>query len=821
MFRVFCSSCVIKPLRSGRYLLMVSMLFPTWVYAETSTYDELIIQARDGDRQPLLQYLAVREKQTPLTAGEIADWLQVSSWANNDVETLAVWNRYRQSMDIPARGQIAAARALRNQKQWNASLAVWETVLQTEPGNSDARTGWIMTLADAHRNEQAITEARRWVDEEPGPEREALLAYVYHAQGKNWDSVLAASQIDTDSDHNKNVVPTLLAAMSATRIAGPALTLSERYPQPDAITRQLELDAAAQTVRAAFTPTRNEDERFLVADKALARYDTLIAAWEQQPEAQGDVRRARIDRLGALVIRKRMDEAIAEFESLEASGTPVPDYARRWVASAYLAQKQPDKAESLLESIYFPRGSTLASQPMTMDDQQELLFARLDNNHFDEAEQQLDAYTRETPYLQKVYGSPTPQPNDNWLLARTLRTEYLVAVNNLPAAETHAEQLARTGSGNQALRIAYASVLLARGLPRAAERELKLAEVLEPSNLALERQQAWTAMELQEWQQADELTKDVVTRSPDDAATLQLERLMEVHNKAELRIAGSQGISSDSPVSGKNDFTLNAALYSPPINQNWRLFTGYNFARGDFEEGKGISRDLLAGAEWTSRDSWAEMEVSGRNDGSDQKIGGRLSGWYDFSDSWRVGGSAERLSRNTPLRALRNGVNANGGDLWLRWYQNERREYQLSLSGAHFTDGNDRLEYGISGKERLWTLPRFTLDFIPGIGGSHNSKENVPYYNPRRDVSAVAGLRAEHVLYRHYETVWKQQFEAGAGGYWQKGYSAGAINQLGYGQRIQWNNVVDAGVKLTWDKRPYDGKRERNIALAFDLNVRF
>src|SRR5690606_7543495 len=132
------------------------------------------------------------------------------------------------------------------------------TVLHAEPGNSDARTGWIMTLADAHRNEQAITEAQRWADEESGPEREALLAYVYHAQGKNWDSVLAASQIDTDSDHNKNVVPTLLAAMSATRIAGPALTLSERYPQPDAITRQLELDAAAQTVRAAFTPTRNE-----------------------------------------------------------------------------------------------------------------------------------------------------------------------------------------------------------------------------------------------------------------------------------------------------------------------------------------------------------------------------------------------------------------------------------------------------------------------------------------------------------------------------------------------------------------------------------
>lgn len=821
MFRVSRPAYFIKPMYSGSCLFAMSLLLPTCVYGETPVYDELIIQAREGDRQPLLQYLAEQEKQTPLTPGQVADWLQVCAWADNDAQTLAVWDRYRRSMTIPARGQMAVARALRNQKKWNESLAVWENVLQEAPGDSDARTGWIMTLADARRNEQAVTEARRWAEQEPGPDKDALLAYVYHAQGKNWDSVLAASNLDTGSVQNKNAIPTLLAAMSANRISGPALVLSERNPQPDALERQLELEAAAQTVRAAFTPTRNEDERFLVADKALARYDALITAWQRNPQAQADVRRARIDRLGALVIRKRTDEAIAEYQSLETDAEPVPNYARRWMASAFLAERQPDKAETLLESIYFPHGTTLAATPLTMDDQQELFYARLDNNHFDEAKQQLDTYIKESPYLRRVYGSPTPQPNDNWLLGQSLLTEYFVATQNLPAAQTHAEKLARTGSGNQALRIAYASVLLARGLPREAERELKLAEVIEPSNLALERQQAWTALDLQEWQQANELTGDVATRSPDDFATLQLQRLMAVHNKAELRISGSQGISSDSPVSGKHDFTLNSALYSPPIGDNWRLFAGFNFASGEFEEGKGINRDIAAGAEWTSRDNWAEMELSGRNYGDGQKTGARFSGWHDVNDNWRIGGSAERLSRNTPLRALRNGVNANGGDLWLRWYQNERREYQLSVSGLHFTDGNDRIEYGVSGKERLWTLPRFTLDFVPGLSGSHNSRENVAYYNPKRDLSAVAGLRGEHVMYRHYDTVWKQQFEAGTGGYWQKGHSGGAIQQLGYGQRIQWNNVVDAGVKLTWDKRPYDGKRERNIALAFDLNVRF
>ncbi|WP_318377825.1 poly-beta-1,6 N-acetyl-D-glucosamine export porin PgaA [Enterobacter sp.] len=821
MFSIRRRANSVKRLSRGTCLFTISVLFPAFAHSATTAYDDLIIQARGGDSAPLMNYLKYQESQMTLTPGQVADWLQVSGWADSDKDTIAIWERYRDRMAIPARGQVAAARALRNQKKWDESLFVWEKVLEEEPTNSDARSGWIMTLSDAGHKEQAITEATAWAQNEPGPERDALVAYVYHAQGKNWDALLAASRAAEQDPQNRTAQPTLLAAMEANRIAGPALEMSEKSTQPDALERRLQLDAAAQTVRGAFAPSRNEEERFLNADKALARYDQLIAAWKEKPEAQNDLRRARIDRIGVLVVRKRTAEAISEYESLEADGQPIPTYAKRWVASAWLAQREPAKAEAMLEEIYFPRGSTLPVTPLTDDDQQDLFYARIDNNHFDEAKEQVDGMIKESPYLKMVYGSPTPQPNDNWLLGQTLLTDYEVAINDLPTAEKHAERLARTGSGNQALRIAYASILLARGLPRQAETELKLAEVIEPSNLSLERQQAWTALDLQEWKQAKELTDDVVARSPDDEATLRLQRIMAVHNKAELRISGSQGISSDSPVSGKHDFTLNSAIYSPPIDDNWRLFAGFNFDRGEFEEGKGINRDLAAGAEWTSRNNWAEMEVSGRNYGDGQKIGGRLSGWHDFSDHWRLGANAELFSRNTPLRALRNGVHADGGDAYLRWYQNERREYQIQVSALHFSDGNDRVEYGLSGKERLYTSARFTLDLLPGISGSTNTKEDVPYYNPKRDFSLAPNLSAEHVMYSHYDTQWKQQFTVGAGRYWQKNQSSGAITQLGYGQRIQWNNVVDAGVMLTWDKRPYDGKRERNIALAFDLNVRF
>ena len=50
---------------------------------------------------------------------------------------------------------------------------------------------------------------------------------------------------------------------------------------------------------------------------------------------------------------------------------------------------------------------------------------------------------------------------------------------------------------------------------------------------------------------------------------------------------------------------------------------------------------------------------------------------------------------------------------------------------------------------------------------------------------------------------------------------SGAITVLGYGQRLRWNNVVDTGVMLNWDKRPYDGKRENNLAITLDANIRF
>nr|UJL15906.1 hypothetical protein HRS07_23515 [Escherichia coli] len=53
--------------------------------------------------------------------------------------------------------------------------------------------------------------------------------------------------------------------------------------------------------------------------------------------------------------------------------------------------------------------------------------------------------------------------------------------------------------------------------------------MIEPRNINLEVEQAWTALTLQEWQQAAVLTHDVVEREPQDPGVVRLNvRLMYI-----------------------------------------------------------------------------------------------------------------------------------------------------------------------------------------------------------------------------------------------------------------------------------------------------
>lgn len=794
----------------------ISLLFfyPILALSAESVYEQQIQQARNGNYVSFLDYLQHYQQHFSLTPDRVADWMQVALWAGRDDEVIRLWQRYQVHMALPARGIAAAAQACRNLKRWQTSLELWQQARRLAPDNDDYRIGHIKTLADARRDEQALREASQLVAEQQSIPHLQALSYVYLRQGKNWDRLAIDIRTLDIAPENPQALADLIATLTLNRINAPAIALSEGADLSPAQRRNLQLNAAAELVRLADTSSRGEKARYTLAQAALNRYSEMLSRWRYDPQAGPDIIRARIDRLGALYVHGDYGKLIDEYEALTSAQQTIPSWAMSWVISAWLAEKKVGSALAIMQR--HPE-YLVALQ----ENGHELFFALQDSGQYRAAQEYVERVIQTSPYTRRVFGSSAMEPNDQWLDGQSLHFQYLLTTNALPAAEKLAHRLATTAPGNQGLRIDYAALLLARGLPRAAERELKIAEVREPSNIVLERQQAYVAMALQEWRQMELLIDDVAERTPRDLASQRLLRAREVHHMAELRINTGQGIYSDNPISGTHDFTWDSAIYGPPLADNWRLFAGSRFTKGNFTEGKGSSRSLAGGVEWRPRDYWAELELSSNHFHGTSKPGARLSVGHNLNDRWLVGGELERLSRSTPLRALRSGISANRGEGWIRWYQNERREYRFSAAASRFSDQNHRQEYAFYGKERLWQTPLLSVDLEPGLSASLNTRSDTIYYNPKRDFSASAALSANHMLYQHYDTAWSQQLTAGGGIYWQKKYEPGAIALLRYGQRVRWNNVLDTGVTLSWDKRPYDGKRESNLFVSIDVNLRF
>ena len=821
---LFCLGGRLHPLLG--VALCSQLLWPLNALADTA-YDQLIRQARDGSYTPAL----VRLRQLPAaqqSTGQISDHLLIASWAGLDAEVVSVYETQGAQRTLPTQALSAVAHAYRNLKRWNDAERLYRLALQREPQNADLQLGLAVTEADGGDPQDAVRRAREQVARQPNdPARRMALGYALTRSGANNEALFEYDQAFVRASDKPEVIREYLFALERARLPEPALRLAQRHPGliDAATTRRLEGELAAERVRLAELPTRTEKERFVVADRALADYDRLFAAWSADPQAHDDVVHWRIDRLGALKARSRNAEVVAEYQKLLDEGVVIPAYAQRWIASAYLAVREPEKAVALYRQILSAPNADPADQP---GDTSALVYALMDSDQPQEARALADNLAQTVKPRTELKGVPGGVPNDAWLDAQQLAAQMAMNNGELAAGEQRLEALVAQAPGNVGLRVAQADMYLSRAWPRRAEALNKETEGEAPRDMGLEVAQGNTALALQEWRQLDTLTDDVAERFPENSQVQRLERLRDVHDMAELRVEAYTGKSfggganGAGAVTGSRDYGIESVLYSPPINSDWRLFAGAGYAFGRFTEGDAQRRWQRLGVENRSRDMTLQAEVSNQSYGFGDKLGARVAAAFDINDHWQYGGSLERLSAATPLRALKNDISANSGSAFLRWRANESREWKLEVTPSHFSDGNNRTEALLTGREGIYSTAHVQVDLGLEVSASHNSKsEDVPYFNPKSDFSLLPTLNVNHVLYRRYETQWSQQFQVGAGSYSQRDHSTGAVALLGYGQRVSWNDVLEAGANLSWISRPYDGERERDVRLLVDLTYRF
>lgn len=733
-------------------------------------------------------------------------------------------------------GALAAeAQAARDARRWDDAIALYQEGERRFPRRGEFAVGHIKTLADAGRNAEAIAQGQARLRAGHGRVDDHLaLAYAFQMDGQPYPALYQAMLAWRIAPNVPYVQREYIRALRNARLPAAAAVQADAHPDllDTATLRGLQADEAAQQTRMAARPARGESERYAAADRALGQYSRLIPEWQEETPASADaghrgaperaaaLRRLRADRLQALLARRQPAAVVAAYEAMQSEGDEVPDYVLNDVASAYLDRRQPEKAAVLYRRALAARDPD-PGPAARLNAQIGLAYALAESGQFEQADATLQTAVAEQPAWLYYKGNAQRQPNDLRLQADLARAKGLLYAGDTQAAQARLDQMADDAPANSHLRAARAEVYRARDLPRASERELKIAESADPRAIEVEVGQAETALALQEWEQARILRDDLVARDPANTAVQRLDRDWAVHQMSELQVTAGYGRSTDNPVQGTHDWNIDTVVYSPPISDHWRGFAGLGYSTGEFAEGRVDSRWARGGVQWRGRDLTVQAEVSANRYGHGTRAGGAVSAAWELDDHWQVGGEAAVLSRETPLRALGQDIRSNRVTAFLRWRGDERREWRFAVSPSHFTDGNDRLEITVSGRHRLMTTPFVQLDALLDVSGSHNSQDDAPYFNPRSDVMVLPALQLTHTLYQRYDTHWEQRVLLGAGAYHQQGYGTGGVVTLGYGQRVRWNRVLEAGIMVTGTSRPYDGRRERDLNVFLDLTMRF
>src|SRR5690554_709706 len=298
------------------------------------------------------------------------------------------------------------------------------------------------------------------------------------------------------------------------RLGLPYLALQAAQQHPTAISaakmRQLDADYAAELTRLAVVTTRQESERYQIADRALKIYDRLIAQWQPlgEPAAQ-QLERVRIDRLEALRARNLMREVIVDYEGLRRDGIPVPNYALAHVAAAYLYLRRPEQARDLYLRVLHPATATPVNPEARVQNQIELFYAMVEAEQHDQAKEVIDAALNEQPVWLRIKGNPQRQPNPLHLDVQHAEALSHLYADDPERAEELLSNMVSKAPNNAGLRTSLAAVYRSRGWPLKAREELKMAESMDPRAITVEAEQAQMNMDLGHWKDAEILLDDL------------------------------------------------------------------------------------------------------------------------------------------------------------------------------------------------------------------------------------------------------------------------------------------------------------------------
>lgn len=600
-----------------------------------------------------------------------------------------------------------------------------------------------------------------------------------------------------------------------------AAALARRESAPEAPhlspeTREgLAADLAARRVIWGEIGTPEPAERFRETDAALADLDALVA----DPSVSEPVRRrARFDRLQALRDRRRFEDVLARYETMEREGLDLPVYALVAVADSALALRRPELAEELYRRVMDAGGASL-------DQQTSLYYALLEAEAPEAAESWIAGVAERTEPWRRRESRVAP----HWGRVSVDATEALhFAFTDRPhEAQNRLEPLVDAAPLNADLRQELAAVYAWRGWPRASRAEYAAALAIEPESVGARLGDASARLDLWQWDAAEREVERLADLYPENSHVERLRARAGLRHRWSFDLLASWGDGDPGPSGlGTRESTTALEVLAPAAGA-FRPFLRSERVTADLPEGEASLLRARAGVRWHRAARWVEAALHADdastlgNLADPESIGWSLAAGLSWSDRWSAELRHESESSAVPIRARYHGIGGRRSEASLAYRASDRFDASLGLAWSRYDDENERREAFLVLEGDPYAGPVYRLGLGLELSASDNTVPGAPYYNPASDATALVTVVNEWLGHRRYERRLVHRWALSGGVYDQEGFGTSEVGTVRYEHdwRLSLGTILRYGVQ--WTTWVYDGEREDRARLYLQTGWHF
>ncbi len=578
-----------------------------------------------------------------------------------------------------------------------------------------------------------------------------------------------------------------LAVAKEGRVGGPAQLQS------------LELDRAVTKLRWG------------LVDEAIAEIEAILVKDPSNLRARGDY-------IVALRQKDRMTEALREFGTYRQAGQPIPSWVSQAVADAFLYLHKPEEAETYYKL-------TLEQDPDNFGATMGLYHVYSDLRQWEKASQTLgrleeivEKEKKALAWNESVLAKQRYLADSNSLI--NTRGWFLLYQDKLEEGQAYFDYYLGEAASETGLRSGLAHAYLWRHWPRRALEQFEINRNLDPQDVGSLTGLGWTLNALNYKREARALADDLHRKHPTNLNVYDLRETLKVEDMWRLQPEFRFTKEFDGATEYWASLTLEKpitpifSLYAQILREEvWGDDDGTT-NREDWDRfGLGFRWIVMPELIW-----WQSVSLD-YTGGDDFGFDTRLFWWP--TDPLRISAGYNSFSLSVPIRARVRGITADSAYADVLYRESDLREYGAAVGTQWFSDDNLYVAGTARYDQNVYLTPDLKVrgGFALGIGTY--SKQDVDYYSPQYEWSALLTSAIQWVNHIRYEKKWTSAVYLRAGVSGEYDYGAYPVAGVTFEQSYVHSKTFNITGNVSYDLRVYDGDYTHVVGAYVTLNWYF